>query len=76
MTYTKIFIKIYNQQNKKLVYKTYKIDKLEKYPILKLENLLNVNNIQFYKIFKLLQSVYVMLKDTKSNIFDFNKYIN
>lgn len=74
--YIKIFVKIYNWPNKKLVYKTYRIDKLKKYPILKVENSLNIDHENFYRKTKLLQSTYVMLKDTKRNIFYFGKYIN
>lgn len=42
--YIKAFIEIYNWQNKKLVYKIYRIVKLEKYLILNAENPLNLNN--------------------------------
>lgn len=42
--YTKVFIKIYNWRPKKLVYKTYDIVKLEKYPILRVENFLNLGS--------------------------------
>lgn len=40
--YTGKYIKIYNWQKKKQVYKTYEIVKFEKYLILRVENLLNL----------------------------------
>ena len=48
--------------------------KLEKYLISKVKNFLNLSNQQFYKIFKVLQSIYVMPKDVESNTFYFNNY--
>ena len=74
--YIRIFIEIYNWQNKRLVYETYGIVELEKYLILKVENLLNLGSQRFYKISKLLQSAHNVLRDTKSNNFYLNNYMN
>lgn len=58
--FTKVFSEIYNKQIKKLIYKTYKIVKLQKYLTLKTENFLNLGNQQFYKISEILQSTYIV----------------
>lgn len=76
MIYTKAFIEIYHSHSRKLLQKTYKIVKIEKYSISRVENSLNLDSQQFYKIFKILQSTYIMLKDTKNNIFYLNNYID
>ncbi len=52
MMYTRTFVEIYNWHSKGLVYKTYRMIKLEKYPISRTENLLNLGGQQFYKISK------------------------
>lgn len=52
------------------------IVKFEKYTILRIKNSLNLNSQQFYKIFKILQNLYIKLKDIKNNTFYFNNYIN
>ena len=52
--YIRIFIKIHNQQNRRLVYKTYRIVKFEKLLILRVKNPLNLKSQQFYKISKVL----------------------
>lgn len=44
MIYTKAFVEIYNWQNRKLVYKSYKIVKFKKYLILKIKNSLNLGS--------------------------------
>lgn len=51
---TRVFVKIFNWQNRKLVYKTHKIVELEKYQISKAKNPLNLNDQKFYKIFEVL----------------------
>ena len=42
--YTEAFVEIYNLRNRKLVHKTHKIVKLEKYLISKVENPLNLGS--------------------------------
>lgn len=67
--FTKAFGEIYDKQNRKLVYKTYRIMKHKKYPISRVENPLNLGSQQFYQIFKILQNTYIKSRDTRSNIF-------
>ena len=74
--YTGAFVEIYNWYSRRLVHKTYEIVKLAKYQILKVENSSNLGGQQFYKIFKVLQNAYVVPRDTKSNTFYLNNYIN
>lgn len=74
--YTKAFIKIYNWRDYGLVYKTHKMVKLEKYPILRVKNSLNLITHQFYKIFSILWNTYVISRDNKGNIFYVNNYID
>lgn len=76
MIYIKIFIKIYNWHFRKLVHKTHEIVKLEKYLISRAKNFLNPSSQQFYKIFKVLQSTNIILRNIKSNIFYLNNYID
>lgn len=75
MMYIRIFVKIYNQHNKRLVYKIYEIVKFEKYLISKVEKPLNLGAYQLYKIFEVLQRAYIIPRDIKSNIFYINNYI-
>lgn len=49
---------------------------LEKYPISKVEKLLNLDDQRFYKISEILQSNYVVIRDTKSNTFYFKNYFD
>lgn len=63
--HTKKFVKIYNWQSKKLVYKTHIIVEIEKYLILIGKNLLN-----------LISYIYIVLKDTVENIFYLNNSID
>ena len=74
--YIKVFVKIYNWQNRRLVYETHGIVKLEKYPISKANNPLNLGSQQFYKISKVLQSAHIMPKDIEDNTFYLNNYID
>ena len=74
--YTKAFLEIYNWYFRGLVYKTYGIVKLEYYLISKVENPLNLSSQQFYKIFEVLQSAHIVLRDIEDNIFYLNNYIN
>lgn len=57
--YIKVFVKIYNWQNKRLIHETYKIIQLEKDLISKIDNLLNLGSQQLYNIFESLPSVYI-----------------
>lgn len=41
---TGVFIKIYNWQNRKLVYEIHRMIELEKYPILEVKNSLNLDD--------------------------------
>lgn len=50
--------------------------KSKKYPILKIKIFLNLGIHQFYKIFFILKSTYIILKDNKENIFYVNNSIN
>ena len=70
------FVKLYNWGCRRLVYETHKIVKLEKYPISRAENSLNLGGLQFYKISKVLQSAYVIPRDTEVNTFYLNNYID
>lgn len=45
--YTEAFVEIYNRRNRKQVNKTYKMVKVEKYPISRAENTLNLGAHQF-----------------------------
>ena len=74
--YSGAFIEIYNWHSRRLVHKTYRIVKLEKYPILRVENPLNFGDQQFYKTSEVLQSADVVPRDTESNTFYFNIYID
>lgn len=48
--------------------------KLKKYPISEVENPLNPDHLQYYKISEVLQSVHVVPRDTKNNLFYLNNY--
>ena len=48
----------------------------EKYLISRVEKTLNLSDQEFYKISKVLQNTYVISRDTKSNIFYLNNYID
>lgn len=48
----------------------------EKYLIFRVENPLNLGSQQFYKIFKFIQSILVVSKTIKGNIFYLNNYID
>ena len=74
--YTKAFVEIYNWCSKRLVHKIHGMIKLEKYLISRAENPLNLGDQQFYKISEVLQSAYVVPRDTKGNNFYLNNYIN
>ncbi len=74
--YTGVFIEIHNWRSKELVYKTHGIVELEKYLISKAENPLNLDGQQFYKIFELLQSPYIVPRDIENNTFYHHNYIN
>ena len=74
--YTKAFVEIYNWQNRGLVHETHGMVELEKYPISKVENSLNLGSQRFYKISEVLQSTYVMQRDTEVNTFYLNNYID
>lgn len=76
LIYTGTCVEIYNLYNKALIYKTYKIIEINKYSISIVGNPLNLGIYKFYKILIILQSVYIVLKDINSKIFDFNDYIN
>lgn len=76
MIYTKACIEIYNWDYRGLVYKTHRMVKLKKYPILRAENPLNQGSQEFFKIFEVLQSAYIVPKDTEGNIFYLNNYID
>lgn len=71
-----IFVEIYSWRYKKLVYTTYRIINLEKFPISRVINLLNLGDQQFYNISEALQSVYIMPKDIKSYTSNVHNYIN
>ena len=66
--YTRAFVEIYNWRYRKLVHKTHRIVKPEKYLILRAKNSLYLGSQQFYKIFELLQSTHIMLSNNESNI--------
>lgn len=74
--YTRVFVELYNWRSRRLVHETYEIVKLEKYTILRAENCLNFGGIQFYKIFEVLWSAYIISKNTKDNTFYLNNYID
>lgn len=74
--YIEAFIVIYNWQNRELVYKTNGMVKLEKYLISRAEYFLNLDSQKFYKISEILQSAYVMPRNTKGNTFYLNNYSN
>lgn len=76
MIYIKIFVEIYSWRYKKLVYKTYRIIDLEKFPISRVINLLNPDVQQFYNISEILQSVYIVPKDIESYTSNVHNYIN
>ena len=76
MIYTGAFVEIYNWQNRELVDETHEIVKLEKYPISRAENPLNLGSQQFYKISEVLQSAHIVPRDTESNTFYLNNYID
>lgn len=50
--------------------------KLEKYPILRVENPLNQSGQRFYKILKVLQVAHVVPRDTGGNTSYLNNYID
>ena len=74
--YTRAFIELYNWCSSELVYETHGIVKLEKYPISRAENSLNLVGQRFYKISEVLQSAHILGRDTKSNTFYLNNYID
>ncbi len=74
--YIRAFVKIYNWHYRGQIYETYGMVELEKYPISKAKNPLNLGSQQFYKISKILQSAYVVPRDTEGNISYLNNYIN
>ena len=74
LIYTKAFVEIYNKRSRGLVHKTHRIIELEKYSISNAENILNLGGQQFYRIAEVLQSAYVVPRDTKSNTFHLNNY--
>ncbi len=74
--YIRVFVEIYNWCYRRLVYKTYGMVELEKYPISRAENPLNLGSQQFYKISKVLQLAYVVPRDTVGNTFYLNNYID
>lgn len=74
--YTRVFLKIYNWQNRKLVYEIHSIVELKKNPISRTENFLNLGDQQFYTISEILQSAYIVPRDIEDNIFYLNNYID
>ena len=74
--YTGAFVEIYNWRSRELVYETHRMIKLKKYPISRVENPLNLSGQWFYKISEVLQSAHVVLRDTESNTFYLNNYID
>ncbi len=74
--YTGAFVEIYNWRYRRLVHETHGIVELEKYPISRVENLLNPGNQKFYKISKVLQSTYIVLRNIESNTSYLNNYID
>lgn len=76
MIYNKVFVEIYNWCNRRQVHETYRMVKLEKYPISRIENPLNLGAHQFFKIFEVLQNAYIMSKNTEGNTIYVNNYIN
>ena len=74
--YTRALVEVYNWHSRNLVYKIHEIIKLEKYLISKAGNPLNLGGQQFYKISKVLQSAYIISRNTKNNTFYLNNYID
>ncbi len=72
----KAFVEISNWRFRRLVHKTHRMIKLEKYSISRAENPLNLGGQQFYKISEFLQSAYIVLKDIKDNTFYLNNFID
>lgn len=56
--------------------KSIRLMKFEKYLISRIENLSNLGTYQFYKISEVLQSAYIVPRDTKSNTFYVSNYID
>lgn len=74
--YIRVFVEIYNQRYRKLVYETHGMVEFEKYPISRVESPLNLGGQQLYKISKVLPIAHVMLRDTETNTSYLNNYIN
>lgn len=74
--YTETFVEIYNWHNCGLVHETHGMVELQKYLISKIKNFLNLITYQFYKIFSILRSTYVMPRDNEVNTFYINNYID
>ena len=74
--YTRAFVEIYNWRSRGLVHKTHGMVEFEKYPISRAEKPLNLGDQRFYKISEVLQSTYVMPRDTEGNTFYLNNYID
>lgn len=74
--YTGPFVEIYNWPNREQVHKSYRIVKLEKYLISRVENSLNLSAYQFYIISEILRYAHAVLRDIKGNTFYVKNYIN
>lgn len=76
ITYTKAFIKLYNQKNRIQVHEIYGMVELEKWCILIAKHHCNLGIYYIVEISTILRKAYFILRDQERNVFYINKYIN